>query len=141
MSEPKGKAVPKFDIALAGTIVAFDPDTGDALHIHEEHVETIDDKPTCSTEITADDCEKIREEAIKRYPRRRIDVISAHPDDVISAHPEDVISAHPEVGGLIVRRRYHVDPMTRKLRMESEPDFHLLQEMLRMRFGSHLRSR
>ena len=133
MSEPKGRAVPKFDIALAGTIVAFDPDTGDALHVHEEHVETIDDKPTCSTEITADDYEKIREEAIKRYPRRRIDVISAHPDDVISAHPE--------VGGLIVRRRYHVDPMTRKLRMESEPDFHLLQEMLRMRFGSHLSSR
>ena len=100
MDEPKRKAVPRFDIALAGIIVAFDSETGDALHVHEEHVETIDDRPICSVEITAEDCEKIREEAIKRYPRRRIDVISARPEDLISPRPDGVIGERPEVGGL-----------------------------------------
>jgi len=139
MSEPKKKA--KFDIALVGTIVAFDPETGDALHIHEEHVETIDDKPTLYTEITADDCEKIREEAIKRYPRRRIDVISARPEEMLSTRPEGVIRARPEVGGLMVKRRFHVDPMTRKLRMETEPDFGLPEKLARMGFGTYFRGR
>ena len=125
--------LPKFDIALAGTIVAFDPETGDALHVHEEHVEMIDDKSFCSAEITTDDCEKIREEAIKRYPRRRIDIVSARPEELISAHAEGVLSGRPEADGLIVRR-YHVDPMTRRIRMETEPDFRLLQ-FTRMGFG------
>jgi hypothetical protein len=139
MSEAKKKA--KFNIALVGTIVAFDPETGDALHIHEEHVETTDDKPTLYTGITADDCEKIRQEAIRRYPRRRIDVISARPEDMLSARPDGVIGARPEVGGLIVKRRYHVDPMTRKLRMETEPDFGFPEQLAQMGFGTLLRSR
>ena len=137
MNEPKREAAPKFDIALVGIIVAFDPETGDALHVHEEHVETIDDRPICSVEITAEDCEKIREEAIKRYPRRRIDVISALPEDLISARPE----ADPPLGGLIVKRRYHVDPMTRKLRMETEFDFHLVEQLAQMGLGPHFRGR
>ena len=141
MNEPKREAAPKFDIALVGIIVAFDPETGDPLHVHEEHVETIDDRPICSVEITAEDCEKIREEAIKRYPRRRIDVISALPEDLISARPEGVIGARPEVGGLIVKRRYHVDPMTRKLRMETESDFHLVEQLAQMGLGPHFRGR
>jgi hypothetical protein len=133
MNEPKREAAPKFDIALAGIIVAFDPETGDALHVHEEHVETIDDRPICSVEITAEDREKIREEAIRRYPRRRI--------DVISARHEGVIGARPEVGGLIVKRRYHVDPMTRKLRMETESDFHLVEQLAQMGLGPHFQGR
>jgi len=126
---------PKLDIALAGTIVAFDPDTGDALHVHEEHVEIIDDKPTCSAEITADLCEKIREEAIRRYPRRRIDIISARPEEFIGAHAEGVLSGRPEAAELIVSRGYSVDPMTRKIRMDTEPDFRLLEQFARMGFG------
>jgi len=141
MDEPKRKAVPRFDIALAGIIVAFDPETGDALHVHEEHVETIDDRPICSVEITAEDCEKIREEAIKRYPRRRIDVISARPEDLISARPDGVIGERPEVGGQIVKRRYHVDPMTRKLRMETESDFQLVQRLAQVGLGPHFQGR
>jgi hypothetical protein len=149
MDEPKRKASHKFDIALVGTIVAFDPETGEALHVHEEHIETIDDKPIYSATIATDDCEKIREEAIKRYPRRRIDVISARPEDMISALPEDMISAlpegvigaRPEIGGLIVKRRYHVDPMTRKLRMETESDFQLLEQFARMGLGPRFRGR
>ncbi len=141
MDEPKRKASHKFDIALVGTVVAFDPETGEALHVHEEHIETIDDKPIYSAAIATDDCEKIREEAIKRYPRRRIDVISARPEDMISALPEGVIGARPEIGGLIVKRRYHVDPMTRKLRMETESDFQLLEQFARMGLGPHFRGR
>ena len=84
---------------------------------------------------------KSGEEAIKRYPRRRIDVISARPEDMISALPEGVIGARPEIGGLIVKRRYHVDPMTRKLRMETESHFQLLEQFARMGLGPHFRGR
>jgi hypothetical protein len=141
MNEPKREAAPRFDIALVGIVVAFDPETGDALHVHEEYVETIDDRPICSVEITAEDCEKIRQEAIKAYPRRRIDVISARPEDMIGARPEGAIGARPEVDGLIVKRRYHVDPMTRKLRMETETDFQLLEQLAQRGLDPHFRGR
>jgi hypothetical protein len=141
MDEPKKKAAPKFDITLLGTVVAFDPETGDTLHIHEEHVETINGAPTYPAGISSDDCEKIREEVIKRYPRRRIDVLSARREDIIGASPEGGIRSRPEVGGLIIKRRYHVDPMTRKLRMETEPDFSVLEQLARMGLRPHFRGR
>ena len=68
-------------------------------------------------------------------------MISALPEDLISARPEDLISARPEVGGLIVKRRYHVDPMTRKLRMETESHFHLVEQLAQMGLGPHFRGR
>jgi hypothetical protein len=124
----------KFDNTLAGVIVAFDPETGDALHVHEKYVETIDGEQTYSDVITDDEREHVRAEAIERYPRRRIDVISALPEDVF------MNSSRPELAGP-ERARYHVDPMTRKVRVELLLDVDLLQERLRMACGSHQRGR
>jgi hypothetical protein len=118
MSEAKTKIVPKFDLVLAGVIVAFDAETGDPLHVHEKYVETVDDKPICSAEITSDECEKIRAEATRNYPRRRVDVITERPE-------------LDELEGQF--RRYHVDPMTRRLRVETECDPHHRKQLLQIR--------
>jgi hypothetical protein len=107
MSESKTETVPKLDHALAGFVVAFDTETGDVLHVRERLVETIDGKPVNATQITPDECEEVRAEAARNAPRRRVDVIVAPPD---AGHPEGE------------RVRYHVDPMTRKLRIEAECD-------------------
>jgi hypothetical protein len=132
MSRENGKTVPRFDNALAGVIIAFDPETGDALYVHEKYVETIDGAPAYPAEITDDEREQVRAEAVERYPRRRI--------DLITARPEDVVTTEPELGGL-ESTHYRVDPMTRKLRREPEIDVDLLQEQLWMMCGPHLKGR
>ncbi len=107
MTEPKTDAIPKLDHMLTGFVVAFDAETGDVLRVLETSVETVDGKPTHAAEITPAECEKVRAEAARNSPRRRVDVITAPPD-----------MEQPE-GELV---RYHVDPMTRKLRVEPECD-------------------
>lgn len=96
---------PNVDHVLVGVVFAFDAETGDVLHIHEKFVETVDGKPAYPAEITPDECEEIRVEATRTYPRRRIDAIIAPPE-------------------MAQRRgvRYLVDPMTREVREEPECD-------------------
>jgi hypothetical protein len=120
------------DNALAGIIIAFDPETGDALHVHEMYVETIDGEPAYSAAITDAECEEVRREAVERYPRRRIDVIIAPTEEFVTKRPQLVGPQSP---------RYHVDPMTRKVRVEPEPELHLLQEKLREMSRSRLKGR
>jgi hypothetical protein len=99
---------PNVDHLQVGLIVAFDADTGDVLHVHEKFVETIDGKPACSTDVTPDECEAVRLDAVRNHPRRRVDVLAAPPE---MGQREDESPV-----------RYHVDPMIRKLRVEPECD-------------------
>jgi hypothetical protein len=100
--------VPEIDHMLVSIAVAFDAETGDVLHVHEKFVETVDGKPCCTAEVTPDECEKIRAEAALAHPRRRVDIVTAPPE---LGQREDEMPV-----------RYHVDPMTRKLRTEPERD-------------------
>jgi hypothetical protein len=109
---------PNIDHMLVGIVVAFDAETGEVLHVQERLVETVDGKPGCTTEITSDECEEIRGDAAQNYPRRRVDVIVAPPE---MGEREDAAPT-----------RYHVDPMTRKLRVEPECNLRL-----EARFISH----
>jgi hypothetical protein len=93
--------VAKPDHMLVGVVVAFDAETGDVFHIHQKIVETTDGKPAFSPEITTEEREKIRADAARDNPRRRVDVMVAPPEMA------------PSQGELV---SYHVDPMTRKLR-------------------------
>lgn len=92
----------KFEIKLVGVVVAFDADTGDVLHVRETFMQTIDGKGAYPTEISSDECEEVRADAAKNFPRRRVDVITAPPE------------AGQQEGE--APKRYHVDPMTRRLR-------------------------
>ena len=96
---------PKIDNRRIGIVVTFDADTGDVLHVHEKLVETIDGESSYSTDITADECEETRAYAARTFPRRRVDVIVASPE----LHQADAPGM-----------RYHVDPMSRKLRVEPQ---------------------
>ena len=105
--------LPNVDHVLVGVVVAFDAETGDVLHCHEKIVETVEGRPAFSSEITSDECEKIRATTAQTFPRRRVDVTVAPPE------------MGPREGE---RVRYHVDPVTRKLRKRvkvsdpSDPD-------------------
>lgn len=110
----------RIDHIAVGVIVAFDPDTGDALHVHEEYSEVVDGA-ACSTEFTQDDVERVRAEAVERYPRRRIDVVTA---------PPEVTGAQRSNLGDPGFASYRVDPMTRKIRREPETNVELLQAKL-----------
>ena len=96
---------PKIDHVLAGIVVAFDAETGDVLHVHEKIVETVDGQPGCATEISSEECEEISRRDRPRLapaggstfsPRRR------KWSNGRTRSPSD----------------YHVDPMTRELRVE-----------------------
>ena len=97
-------SLPNIDHRLVGVVVAFDADTGDVLHVHQKFVEVVDGEPSYSTEMTPDECEEIRAEAARYHPRQRVDVIMP-PPELVQRDGEAPV-------------RYHVDPMTRKLRVE-----------------------
>jgi hypothetical protein len=97
------------DFVSAGLIVTFEADTGDVLHIREKIVETVDGKPGCSIKITNEECEQLREKIARDHAGRRVDAIVASPDT--------------ENYALIGPKRYLVDPMTRKLRIERDDSF------------------
>jgi len=101
-------SIPKIDHRLVGVVVAFDAETGDVLHVHKKFVETCDGEPSCSTDITPEEREEIRSEAARCHSRRRVDVLVAPPE------PSEREDEAP--------LRYHVDPMSRKLRTEPQCD-------------------
>jgi hypothetical protein len=71
-------------------------------------VETVDGRPSCSTDITPEEREEIRSAAARCHSRRCVDVLVAPPE------PSEREDEAP--------LRYHVDPMTRKLRKEPQCD-------------------
>ena len=99
---------PNIDNKLVGLIVAFDAETGDVLHIHQKFVETVDGRAGYSEDVTPDEHEEIRADTARCHPRRRVDVIVAPPE------------LGPREGEAFLR--YHVDPMTRRLRKEAACD-------------------
>lgn len=101
-------SIPKIDHRLAGVVVAFDAETGDVLHVHKKFVETCDGEPSCSTDITPEEREEIRSDAARCHSRRRVDVLVAPPE----------LGEREDEAPL----RYHVDPMSRKLRTEPQCD-------------------
>lgn len=102
--------LPNVDHVLMGLIVAFDAETGDVLQVHQKIVETEDGEAVVSKDITAEESDSVRAVAARLFPRRRVAVIVVPPEVV------------PPEGQ---RVRYHVDPQTRKLRVESLCDPHL----------------
>ena len=116
----KDKKSKKVDNVSVGVVVAFDPDTGDALLVHEVFNEAADGADY-STGFTDDEIERVRAEAADRHPRRRIDVVTAPPG---REDTQAVVLGDP---GLV---SYRVDPMTRQVRREPEPDLELLQARL-----------
>jgi hypothetical protein len=99
---------PKIDHVLIGVVVAYDADTGEVLDVNERFVETVDGKPGYATEITPTECDEIRADLARSFPERRLDVLVA---------PREMVEREKEVPVA-----YHVDPMTRKLRVEPERD-------------------
>ena len=97
---------PKIDHVLVGIVVAFDADTGEVLDINEKFVEIVDGKPGYGTEITPTECEEVRADTARSFPHRRVDLVVA-PPEMVQREGEAPV-------------RYHVDPMTRKLRVERE---------------------
>ena len=98
-------ATPKIDHVSAGVVVVFDPETGDVLHTDEKFVETVNGTPSGPTEITPGECEEVRVAAVKIHPRRRLDAVVASAEFA------------PCEGS-----RLCVDPMTRSLRLEPDPE-------------------
>lgn len=95
----------RVDIVITGAAVAFDADTGDVLHVYEKACEATDGSKAKYADITEDEREATRREAAAVHPRRRIDVVVVPPEQI---RPDELV-------------RYHVDPMTRSLRVEREP--------------------
>lgn len=95
---------PNIDNKLVGLIVAFDAETGDVLHIHQKLVETVDGKAGYSTDIAPDEWEEIRSDS--------------------HADAWTFVVAPPELGQREGEAfiRYHVNPMTGKLRKEQRCD-------------------
>ena len=98
----------KMDHVSAGLIVAFDADTGEVVHIREKIIETVDGKPACKVSISPEECEQVRCTAAQRRPGCRVDAVIAPPDT----------ENHDHNGS----KRYHVDPISRKLWIEIVPD-------------------
>ena len=84
---------PNIDHVLVGIVVAFDADTGEVLDVNEKFVEIVDGKPGYDTEITPTECEEVRADTA--------------PPEMVQREGEAPV-------------RYHVDPMTLKLRVEAE---------------------
>ena len=108
----------KIDHIFVGTVVAFDADTGEVLDVVEKFVETEDETPGYTKpQITSIECDEIRAEAVRSFPQRRVDVIVGPPE-----------MDHREEGAFV---HFHVDPNTKKLRIEPERD--LIREAKRAR--------
>jgi hypothetical protein len=67
-------------------------------------VETVDGDYACTIEMTAEECEEIRSDTARSHSRRRVDVIVAPPE---LNQRETMVPV-----------RYHVDPLTRKMRVD-----------------------
>jgi len=107
----------RIDHVALGVIVAFDPETGDPLHVHEEFSETAEGS-ACATSFTEDEVEHVRAEAVERHPRRRIDVVTAPPE---AQGPQQSNLGDPGFTA------YRVDPMKRQIRRLRPPDIGILQ--------------
>lgn len=99
----------KFDIVLTGIIFAYDTDTGDVVHIDEIHEEVADGEEEKLRRAPCQaDCDTIRELAAADHPRRKIDVLAVAAADEVEV---------PSAG----RVRFHVDPVTKRMRTTAMP--------------------